>query len=63
MISLMDNMWLKEGLDLKMVHYRCVSTGPEVGWIEVVENSATCADIQKKAGGVSEVFNVEVYSL
>lgn len=53
----MLQMWLKEGLDLKMVHYKCVATGSEVGWIEVVQNSVTTADIQKEAGGLSEIFN------
>ena len=31
MIRLMDKLWLRAGLDLKMVTYRCVATGPERG--------------------------------
>eukprot|EP01118_Nematostelium_gracile_P007972 TRINITY_DN2616_c0_g1_i1.p1 TRINITY_DN2616_c0_g1~~TRINITY_DN2616_c0_g1_i1.p1 ORF type:complete len:394 (+),score=94.32 TRINITY_DN2616_c0_g1_i1:2-1183(+) len=60
MFSIMDKMWLKAGLDLKMIHFNCVSTGVDNGWIEVVQNSLTSANIQKKAGGVSEVFNEKV---
>eukprot|EP01114_Cavostelium_apophysatum_P004665 TRINITY_DN1499_c0_g1_i3.p1 TRINITY_DN1499_c0_g1~~TRINITY_DN1499_c0_g1_i3.p1 ORF type:complete len:1359 (-),score=404.78 TRINITY_DN1499_c0_g1_i3:3-4079(-) len=57
MISIMDKMWLKEGLDLRILLYKCIATGQDVGWIEVVQNSATTADIQKEAGGISEIFN------
>lgn len=57
MFKVMDKLWLKEGLDLKMIHYRCIATSHEVGWVEVVRNAKTTADIQKEAGGVSEIFN------
>lgn len=45
-------MWLKEGLDLRMINYKVFATGPEVGWVEVVMNSVTTADIQKEAGTI-----------
>lgn len=31
MIHLMDKLWLKEGLDLKMVTFACVPTGHKKG--------------------------------
>ncbi len=47
MFRLMDQMWLNEGLDLKMSPYHCVETGNETGMIEVVLNAETTAGIQK----------------
>jgi len=47
MFRLMDQMWLNEGLDLKMSPYHCVETGNEIGMIEVVLNAETTAGIQK----------------
>lgn len=29
-------MWLKEGLDLKVVLYKVIATGPDTGWIQVL---------------------------
>uniref|UniRef100_A0A8C7ZWV4 Phosphatidylinositol 4,5-bisphosphate 3-kinase catalytic subunit delta isoform n=1 Tax=Oryzias sinensis TaxID=183150 RepID=A0A8C7ZWV4_9TELE len=46
MIQLMENMWKKEGLDLRMIPYGCLSTGNKMGLIEVVKNSDTIANIQ-----------------
>ena len=34
MIKLMEKIWLRAGLDLKMVTYQCVATGVEEGNIE-----------------------------
>jgi len=53
-------MWLKDGLDLRVNGYEVVCTSGNYGfggWVEVVPNSVTTADIQKLAGGISEVFN------
>ncbi|KAL2103533.1 hypothetical protein ACEWY4_000401 [Coilia grayii] len=47
MIQLMDVLWKKEGLDLRMVPYGCLSTGNKTGLIEVVKNSDTIANIQR----------------
>uniref|UniRef100_A0ABM5EKJ9 phosphatidylinositol-4,5-bisphosphate 3-kinase n=1 Tax=Pogona vitticeps TaxID=103695 RepID=A0ABM5EKJ9_9SAUR len=46
MIQLMDILWKKEGLDLRMTPYGCLSTGDKTGLIEVVMNSDTIANIQ-----------------
>jgi hypothetical protein len=53
MFRLMDQMWLNEGLDLKMSPYHCVETGNETGMIEVVLNAETTAGIQKVRRGQS----------
>jgi len=44
-LSIMDKLWKAEGLDLCMSPYRCISTGDEVGMLEVVTNSNTLAGI------------------
>ncbi|XP_066492965.1 phosphatidylinositol 4,5-bisphosphate 3-kinase catalytic subunit delta isoform [Tiliqua scincoides] len=46
MIQLMDILWKKEGLDLRMTPYGCLSTGDKTGLIEVVMHSDTIANIQ-----------------
>jgi phosphatidylinositol-4,5-bisphosphate 3-kinase len=51
MIKLMDKLWQDEGLNLYMTPYGCMSTGFEVGMIEVVTQSLTVAKIQKDYGG------------
>ncbi|XP_023685988.1 phosphatidylinositol 4,5-bisphosphate 3-kinase catalytic subunit delta isoform [Paramormyrops kingsleyae] len=47
MIELMEILWKKEGLDLRMIPYGCLSTGNKTGLIEVVKNSDTIANIQR----------------
>ncbi|XP_077399453.1 phosphatidylinositol 4,5-bisphosphate 3-kinase catalytic subunit delta isoform [Vanacampus margaritifer] len=47
MIHLMENLWKKEGLDLRMIPYGCLSTGNKMGFIEVVKNADTIANIQR----------------
>ncbi|XP_042336329.1 phosphatidylinositol 4,5-bisphosphate 3-kinase catalytic subunit delta isoform [Sceloporus undulatus] len=46
MIKLMDILWRKEGLDLRMTPYGCLSTGDKTGLIEAVMGSDTIANIQ-----------------
>eukprot|EP00004_Rigifila_ramosa_P017471 TRINITY_DN425_c0_g1_i10.p1 TRINITY_DN425_c0_g1~~TRINITY_DN425_c0_g1_i10.p1 ORF type:complete len:1044 (-),score=266.38 TRINITY_DN425_c0_g1_i10:39-3170(-) len=60
MLRLIDKFWLDAGLDLQMVTYACVSTGKDVGMIEVVLDSETTADIQKAAGGATAAFQDKV---
>ncbi|KDR21011.1 phosphatidylinositol 4,5-bisphosphate 3-kinase catalytic subunit delta isoform [Zootermopsis nevadensis] len=50
MIRIMDKLWKKEGLDLRMNPYGCISTEHRVGLIEVVLNAETIANIQKEKG-------------
>ena len=56
MIQIMVKLWQKEGLDLRMSPYACISTGHEVGMLEVVLNSETVSNIQVAFGGSSAAF-------
>lgn len=49
LIRIMDDLWQAKGLDLQMNAYACLSTGDEVGMLEVVENAETIASIQGSA--------------
>ncbi|GAM17822.1 hypothetical protein SAMD00019534_009970 [Acytostelium subglobosum LB1] len=57
MIDLMDRMWLSEGIDLQTISYKCITTGPFEGMIEVVGESVTIAEIQKLSGGIAAAFS------
>lgn len=63
MFRIMDNIWRRAGMDLKMIPYGCVSTGDEIGMIEVVLDSNTCANItfEEGGGGATSVWVKEVY--
>lgn len=49
-ISIMDQLWKDEGLDLKMLPYSCLATSSDSGLIEVVSPASTIANIQKSKG-------------
>ena len=49
LIRIMDQLWMSEGMDLQMNAYECVSTGDEVGMLQVVMNAKTIASIQGAA--------------
>ncbi|KAI1301467.1 Phosphatidylinositol 4,5-bisphosphate 3-kinase catalytic subunit alpha isoform [Halotydeus destructor] len=49
-IKIMDSIWQSEGLDLKMMPYACLSTGNQIGMIEVVPQSKTVMHRQKELG-------------
>ena len=38
-------VWQEDGLDLCMIPYGCVATGPNSGIIEVVKDAKTVADV------------------
>ena len=44
----MDAIWQSEGLDLRMSAYGSLSMGKNIGMIEIVRNSKTVFEIQKK---------------
>lgn len=50
LIGIMNKLWLKEGLDLKMVTYRCLPTGAEMGMVELVQDAETLREIQTEYG-------------
>ena len=68
-IAIMDSIWNREGMDLKMMSYNCLATGSQVlinpvkqeiicfvfqvGMIEVVRNAVTVHQIQKRAGQIA----------
>jgi hypothetical protein len=53
-LSVMDKLWKQEGIDLHMSAYGCISTGDEIGMLEIVLNSATLANIVATSRG--EIF-------
>ena len=59
LIRLMDKLWQLENLDLRMNPYQCVATGDEEGFLEIVLNSTTTANITKKYGGALGAFKKE----
>ncbi|KAL9702173.1 hypothetical protein quinque_005691 [Culex quinquefasciatus] len=50
MVRIMDKLWLREGLDLKMVTFNCVPTAYKKGMIEMVSDSETLRKIQVEWG-------------
>ena len=56
-LRIMDNVWKQVGLDYGIIPYQCLSTGPMVGLIEVVDPAETLADVQWRAG-VRSAMNV-----
>ncbi|KAK3090339.1 hypothetical protein FSP39_011033 [Pinctada imbricata] len=55
LIRVMDVLWKNEGLDLRMIPYGCVSTGKDIGIIEVVRQSKTIMAIQSEGGMKSNI--------
>jgi phosphatidylinositol-4-phosphate 3-kinase len=49
-VRIIDKMWLKEGLDLKMVSFQCVPTGFKKGFIEMITDAETLRKIQVEWG-------------
>ena len=49
-IRIMEKLWLKEGLDLKIVSFNCISTDERKGFVEMVPNSETLRKIQQEQG-------------
>jgi phosphatidylinositol-4-phosphate 3-kinase len=50
MIEIMDKFWLKSGLDLRMITFKCISTNERKGMVEMVRNSETLRKIQLEHG-------------
>jgi hypothetical protein len=56
MIRIMDQIWMEDGLDLRLKPYGCTGTGNEVGMIEIVKNADTTARIMGKSYGIRGAF-------
>jgi phosphatidylinositol-4-phosphate 3-kinase len=50
MIRIMDRLWLKAGLDLKIITFACLATGPKKGMVELITESETLRKIQVQTG-------------
>lgn len=50
MIKLMDKLWIASGLSLGMTPYGVTATGNQRGLVELVLDSETTANINRKAG-------------
>ncbi|THD22541.1 Phosphatidylinositol-4 5-bisphosphate 3-kinase [Fasciola hepatica] len=46
LLRVMDRIWKEEGLDMCLVPYACLATGPDMGLIEAVRNARTVMSIQ-----------------
>ncbi|KAI5069976.1 hypothetical protein GOP47_0014319 [Adiantum capillus-veneris] len=60
LMKIMEKIWSKASLDLRMNVYGCVSTGLSDGFLEIVQNAETMSKIASKyGGGAKAVFRVE----
>ncbi|XP_063308373.1 phosphatidylinositol 4-phosphate 3-kinase C2 domain-containing subunit beta [Pelobates fuscus] len=50
MIRIMNKIWVQEGLDMRMVIFRCFSTGHERGMVEMIPTAETLRKIQVEHG-------------
>lgn len=55
-LMVMDSIWQEKSLDLSLVPYGCISTGYNIGMIEIVRNAATIAAVQRSHGGTNAAF-------
>ncbi|KAG2468265.1 phosphatidylinositol 4-phosphate 3-kinase C2 domain-containing subunit beta [Polypterus senegalus] len=49
-IRVMNKIWLQEGLNMRMVNFRCFSTGRGRGMVEMIPNAETLRKIQVEHG-------------
>lgn len=49
-VRIIDKMWMKEGLNLKIVTYACIPTGAKKGMIEMITDAETLRKIQVEWG-------------
>ncbi|KAM3935340.1 phosphatidylinositol 4-phosphate 3-kinase C2 domain-containing subunit beta [Leptodactylus fuscus] len=50
MIRIMNKIWIQEGLDMRMVIFRCFSTGRGRGMVEMIPSAETLRKIQVEHG-------------
>ncbi|KAH9253398.1 hypothetical protein BASA81_008749 [Batrachochytrium salamandrivorans] len=59
----LEQIWLAEGMNLRLSPYGCISTGDEVGLLEIVKDSSTIAEIEVEWGGKFGSFKESPISL
>lgn len=57
MIKIMQKLWLKEGLDLKMITFECLATSENQGMVEMVQNAETLRKIHQNANMLTGAFD------
>mmetsp|Transcript_9981 Transcript_9981/g.13709 ORF Transcript_9981/g.13709 Transcript_9981/m.13709 type:complete len:1266 (+) Transcript_9981:125-3922(+) len=62
MIKIMDKLWTREGFQLGMSPYGVVSTGNQIGMVDVVTGAETTAAIARDAGGSHKVLVADTLS-
>ncbi|KAM3872175.1 phosphatidylinositol 4,5-bisphosphate 3-kinase catalytic subunit gamma isoform [Diretmus argenteus] len=55
-LVVMESIWQEKSLDLNLVPYGCISTGHNIGMIEIVRNAVTIAAVQRSQGGTTGAF-------
>uniref|UniRef100_A0A8D3E6F0 phosphatidylinositol 3-kinase n=1 Tax=Scophthalmus maximus TaxID=52904 RepID=A0A8D3E6F0_SCOMX len=55
-LMVMDSIWQEKSLDLNLVPYGCISTGHNIGMIEIVRDAATIAAVQRTHRGSAGAF-------
>ncbi|XP_061908318.1 phosphatidylinositol 4,5-bisphosphate 3-kinase catalytic subunit gamma isoform-like [Entelurus aequoreus] len=55
-LMVMDSIWQEQSLHLNLVPYGCISTGHNIGMIEVVRDAVTIAAVQRSHGGTIGLF-------
>ncbi|XP_022781034.1 phosphatidylinositol 4-phosphate 3-kinase C2 domain-containing subunit beta-like [Stylophora pistillata] len=50
LVGIMNKIWLREGIDLKVITYQCVATGVGMGMVEIVKESVTLREIHTELG-------------
>ena len=59
LFKIMQTLWYKNKLNLKMTIYNVISTGNQEGMIEIITNSYTISQIHKEQGGALQSFKKE----
>lgn len=59
MIRIMEKLWLREGLDLRIVTFDCLATDERQGMVEMVQNAETLRKIHQNSSFLTGSFNAK----